>query len=87
VQDVLHHGTKNRERLSRGDLDRLVCGTRAGSVLSMWASAAPDRFAAYVRNPQGVNPKSQMEASPQYDDATMKALADYFQSFSEERKR
>ena len=56
-------------------------------VLSVWASAAPDRFAAYVRNPQGVNPKSQMEASPQYDDATMKALADYFQSFSNERKR
>lgn len=65
-------------------------GTKAGvpwNVLSVWASAAPDRFATYVRNPHGVNPKSQMEASPQYDDATIKALADYFQSFSNERKR
>src|SRR5262249_51673044 len=59
-------------------------GTKSGRpwpVLAAWAEASPQRFAAYVRNPQAVNPKSQMAPSPQYDDATMQALIDYFKTF------
>jgi cytochrome c2 len=62
-------------------------GKKAGmpwDVLAIWASASPERFAAYVRNPQAANAKSQMAASPQYDDATMKALIDYFKACASE---
>lgn len=65
-------------------------GTKAGRpwpVLAAWAEASPARFAAYVRNPQAVNAKSQMSASPQYDDATMQALIEYFKTFLPKSKR
>jgi len=60
-------------------------GTKAGipwPVLTGWAAAAPERFSAYVRDPQASNPKTQMAASPRYDDATMKALIVYFKAFT-----
>jgi mono/diheme cytochrome c family protein len=63
-------------------------GTKAGipwPVLAGWATAAPEKFAAYVRNPQASNAESQMTASPQYDDATMAALIDYFKTFANRR--
>ena len=60
---------------------------RSWPVLAAWAEAGPQRFAAYVRNPQAVNAKSQMAASPQYDDATMQALMDYFKTFLAESKK
>ena len=50
-------------------------------VLAAWAAAGPEHFTSYVRNPQANNPNTQMAASPQYDDATMKALIDYFKTF------
>lgn len=50
-------------------------------VLAAWAAAGPEHFASYVRNPQANNPNTQMAASPQYDDPTMKALIDYFSTF------
>jgi cytochrome c2 len=65
-------------------------GKKAGipwQVLAIWASTSPERFAAYVKNPQAVHAKSQMEASPQYDDATMKALIEYFREFAGAAKR
>jgi len=54
---------------------------RPWPVLAGWAAAGPEHFASYVRNPQANNPNTQMAASPQYDDATMKALVDYFSTF------
>lgn len=59
-------------------------GTKSGrpwAVLATWAQASPARFSAYVRTPQAVNPKSRMEPNPQYDDATMQALIEYFKTF------
>ena len=64
-------------------------GTKSGrpwQVLAAWAEASSDRFAAYVRNPQKINAKSQMVPSPQYDDGTMRALIDYFKTFAAEPK-
>lgn len=60
---------------------------RPWPVLAAWAEASPARFAAYVRNPQAVNAKSQMAPSPQYDEATMRALIEYFKTFLPESKR
>ena len=65
-------------------------GKKAGipwQVLAIWASTSPERFAAYVKNPQAVHAKSQMEASPQYDEGTMKALIEYFREFAGAAKR
>jgi mono/diheme cytochrome c family protein len=67
-----------------------VGGKKAGrswQVLALWAQASPARFAKYVRNPQAVNAKSQMAASPQYDDATIQALTDYFKAFLPDGKK
>jgi mono/diheme cytochrome c family protein len=60
---------------------------RPWEVLSAWASSSPTNFAAYIRNPQAKNPKAQMPGNLAYDDATLKALTAYFQTFSEKEKR
>jgi mono/diheme cytochrome c family protein len=55
-------------------------------VLAAWAAAGPERFFSYVKDPRANNPNTQMEASPQYDHATMQALIAYFRTFmSQER--
>ncbi len=51
-------------------------------VLSAWATASPDYFTAYIRDPRSRNPRAQMPSNPGYDDATLRALADYFRTFS-----
>jgi mono/diheme cytochrome c family protein len=51
-------------------------------VLSAWATASPEYFASYVRDPQGKNPHAQMPGNSGYDDATIGALIAYFQTFS-----
>ena len=64
-------------------------GTKSGRpwpVLALWAASIPEQFASYVRNPSAANPKSQMTASPQYDDETMRALISYFKTFAQEKK-
>lgn len=50
-------------------------------VLSAWATASPDFFAAYVRDPKTKNPSSAMPGNPNYDDSTMRALVAYFRTF------
>src|ERR1700727_1634018 len=56
---------------------------RSWTVLSTWATASPEYFAAYIHDPKSRNPKSQMQAFPNYDAATLSALTKYFQSFSD----
>ena len=51
-------------------------------ILSAFATATPEDFVAYVHNPQAKNPQAQMPGNPGYDDATMRALLAYFQTFS-----
>jgi mono/diheme cytochrome c family protein len=60
-------------------------GQKSGTpwfVLSAWATASPEYFAAYVRDPQARNPHAQMPGNPGYDDKTIGALIAYFQTFS-----
>jgi mono/diheme cytochrome c family protein len=60
-------------------------GTKANRpwlVLSAWATASPDYFAAYVRNPQAKNPRAQMPGNPGYNDKIIAALTAYFRTFS-----
>lgn len=51
-------------------------------VLSAWAASWPEYFAAYVRDPQKQNPRAQMYANPEYDEATLHSLTAYFQTFT-----
>ena len=70
---------------NRGD----VGGQKAGRpwlVLAAWATAKPEYFAAYVRDPQAKNPHAQMPGNPGYDDATMQALISYFRTFIVQEK-
>ena len=52
------------------------------AILSALAANSPEFFAQYVRDPKSKNPKTQMAASPEYDDATMRALVAYFRTFA-----
>ena len=64
-------------------------GQKAGRpwlVLSTWATASPSYFAAYVHNPLEKNPNAQMPSLPEYDDATLRALIAYFQTFTAREK-
>ena len=51
-------------------------------ALSASATASPEQFAAYVRNPQAKNPRAEMPGNPGYDDVTIDALTAYFRTFS-----
>jgi mono/diheme cytochrome c family protein len=64
-------------------------GQKAGRpwlVLSAWAIASPEHFAAYVRNPKDKNPRAEMPGFPEYDTATIGALIAYFQTFTVREK-
>lgn len=54
----------------------------AWTVLAALAAGSPEFFTAYVRDPAARNPKTQMDGSPGYDDATMRALIAYFATFA-----
>ena len=59
-------------------------GTKAGRpwlVLAAWATAAPEYFSAYVRDPKSKNANAEMAGNPNYDDATIDALLSYFRTF------
>ena len=60
-------------------------GRKAGvtwMVISTIAAGAPDFFMAYVRNPKSKSPQAQMPGNPEYDAATLRALAAYFKTFA-----
>ncbi len=54
----------------------------AWPVIAAMAKGSPEFFAKYVRNPQALNPRSRMAASPGYDDQTITALRAYFVTFA-----
>ncbi|HTW23944.1 MAG TPA: cytochrome c [Candidatus Baltobacteraceae bacterium] len=59
-------------------------GQKAGvawQVISAIAQGSPDFFMAYVRDPKSNSPQAQMPGNPEYDDATLHALAAYFRTF------
>jgi mono/diheme cytochrome c family protein len=56
-------------------------------VLGAFASAAPEHFVAYVRDPKKENAQAQMPGNSDYDDATLQALRDYFAAFVAAEKR
>jgi len=56
------------------------------TVLSALAANSPNFFAAYVRDPRAQNANAQMSGNPGYDEATIRALAAYFETFSRQEK-
>jgi mono/diheme cytochrome c family protein len=56
---------------------------RPWDVVARRAATDPQYFDTYVRNPKSLNRAAQMEGSPKYDDATLKALRAYFKPFAE----
>jgi mono/diheme cytochrome c family protein len=58
--------------------------SRSWGVVARRAQNDPQWFDAYVRNPKKINAASQMAASPQYDESTLRALRAYFMQFSED---
>jgi mono/diheme cytochrome c family protein len=59
---------------------------RPWDMLGGRAAFSPQDFAAYIRSPQAKNPPAQMPGNPGYDEATLKALTQYFRTFSQPTK-
>ena len=59
----------------------------AWKALAAIASASPGDFTAYIADPQKKNKQAQMPGNPQYDRATLNALAAYFQTFASPKKQ
>jgi mono/diheme cytochrome c family protein len=55
---------------------------RPWEMLGGRAASSPQDFEAYIRAPAAKNPRAQMPANPQYDDATLSALVSYFRTFA-----
>jgi mono/diheme cytochrome c family protein len=86
VQDGYRIAQQNCFRCHNSGDEGGTKAQRPWTVLSTWATASPDFFAAYIHDPKSKNPKSQMPGFPNYDAATLNALTKYFQSFSDDAK-
>ena len=62
--------------------DEHTKGTLTWSALAIMAARSPEQFAAYVKDPTSFSPNSEMSPNPEYDDATLQALIDYFTPFA-----
>jgi mono/diheme cytochrome c family protein len=84
VQDGFKIAQQNCFRCHNNDAEGGLKSRVTWTVLGAMAANSPDFFTEYVRDPQAKNPKTQMAASPEYDDATMRALIAYFRTFAAE---
>jgi len=62
--------------------DEHTKGTITWSAMAIMAARSPQQFAAYVKDPASFSPNSEMSPNPEYDDATLQALIDYFTTFA-----
>jgi mono/diheme cytochrome c family protein len=86
VQDGYHIAQQNCFRCHNMDAEGGDKAKRPWLVLTTWATASPEYFGAYVRDPKSKNPRAQMPGNPNYDDATIHALILYFRTFGTEGK-
>jgi mono/diheme cytochrome c family protein len=81
VQDGFRIAEQNCFRCHNSGQEGGQKSGRTWESLGALAAGAPKDFAAYIRAPLGENPRAQMPANPQYDDATLAALSAYFRTF------
>jgi mono/diheme cytochrome c family protein len=62
--------------------DEHTKGTITWSAMAIMAARSPQQFAAYVKDPTSFSANSEMPPNPEYDDATLQALIDYFSTFA-----
>jgi mono/diheme cytochrome c family protein len=86
VQDGLRIAEQNCFRCHNAGSEGGQKSGRSWESLGALAAESPKDFAAYIRDPLAKNPSAQMPGNPQYDDATLAALAAYFRTFSEAPK-
>ena len=82
VQDGFRIAQQNCFRCHNSEQEGGTKAMRPWTVLATWAAASPEYFATYIHDPKSKNPNSQMEGFPNYDEATLRALTKYFQTFS-----
>ena len=83
VQDGFRIAQQNCFRCHNSEQEGGTKAMRPWTVLATWATASPEYFAAYIHDPKSKNPHSQMPGFPNYDEATLRALTKYFQTFSD----
>jgi mono/diheme cytochrome c family protein len=86
VQDGFRIAQQNCFRCHNSGDEGGAKAQRPWTVLATWAQASPEYFAAYIHDPKSKNVASQMPGFPNYDAATLHALTEYFQTFTEDAK-
>jgi mono/diheme cytochrome c family protein len=86
VQDGLRIAEQNCFRCHNAGTEGGQKSGRSWESLGVLAAESPKDFAAYIRDPLAKNPGAQMPGNPEYDNATLAALAAYFRTFSEAPK-
>jgi mono/diheme cytochrome c family protein len=86
VQDGLRIAEQNCFRCHNAGSEGGQKSGRSWESLGALAAESPKDFAAYIRDPLAKNPGAQMPGNPEYDNATLAALAAYFRTFSEAPK-
>jgi mono/diheme cytochrome c family protein len=82
VQDGFQIAQQNCFRChSAGDQGGKKSGV-SWEALAALAANSPEHFASYIRSPMAENSGAQMPGNPQYDEATLRALTMYFQTFA-----
>ncbi len=86
VQDGFRIAKQNCFRCHNSGREGGQQAGRPWQVLAVWATASPEYFTAYVRNPKAKNPNAKMPGNANYDDATVLALLSYFRTFQTKEK-
>lgn len=86
VQDGFRIAAQNCFRCHNTGRDGGQKSGRSWESLANLAASSAEDFAAYIRSPQTKNPQAQMPANPGYDEVTLKALTQYFRTFSQPTK-
>ena len=81
IQSGYHIAQQNCLRC-HANSDEHTKGTITWSAMAIMAARSPGQFAAYVKDPTSFSPNSEMSPNPEYDDATLQALIDYFTTFA-----
>jgi mono/diheme cytochrome c family protein len=81
IQSGYHIAQQNCLRC-HGTGDERTKGVITWPVLGVMAKQSADQFAAYVRDPKSFSEHAEMPPNPDYDEATLQALAAYFRTFA-----
>lgn len=85
-QDGFRIAQQNCFRCHNSELEGGMKAFVSWNELATLATLSPGTFQAYIHDPKSKTPNPAMPGFPNYDEATLRALTKYFQTFSDDTK-